>query len=222
MFAAALKPAPYNANYNQVAKGLLEAGFDASTAAKALKTEYLDVFQYMGGDIAGRIIEALYEQGYPKDDVIKALREVFEIKMPYIGLYLGISNDEVYASLIRTYGAYDFSADFWSEHFDEYYYDADACIRDITTILKSCTVLSAGDIAAVLKEVYPRITAAQFVANCRNLYPAVSDMGDALIQAFNADPSTAAKELHTYSDRYTIENIKDWLINKQGFVLPGW
>ncbi|HHW30809.1 MAG TPA: fibronectin type III domain-containing protein [Clostridiaceae bacterium] len=214
--AAALKPDPYKATYKEVAKGLLAAGFDASTAAKALQAEYLDVFQYEGGDITESIITALDEQGYPKDDVIKALREVFNIKMDYIGLYLGISNDEVYDSLIHTYGAYVFSADFWREHYDEYYYDADACIRNLTMILKNCTTFSAGDIAAVLKEVYPQITAAQFVANCRQIYPAASDMGDAIIQAFGVDPSVAAKELHTYSDIYTIEKIKDWLINKRG------
>ncbi|HHV98444.1 MAG TPA: hypothetical protein GXX36_02525 [Clostridiaceae bacterium] len=212
--AAALKPAPYNAKYDGVAKGLLTAGFDASTAAKALMSEYSDVFEYIGGDAAGIITETLDEQGFPKDDIIKALREVFNIKIDYIGLYLDVTNDTVYDSLIRTYGAYAFSADFWREHDTEQY--TDGYIRQLTTILKNCTTFSAGDIAAVLKEVYPQITAAQFVANCRNLYPAVSDMGDALIQAFKVDPSMAAKEMYTYSDIYTIEKIKDWLINKRG------
>jgi hypothetical protein len=121
--AAALKQAPYNADYNEAAKGLLEAGFNAPAAAKALKAEYLDVFNYIGGDIAERIIKALREQGYSKDDVIKALREVFGIKMLYIGSYLGISNDDVFDSLIRTYGVYAFSADFWREHDTEQYTD---------------------------------------------------------------------------------------------------
>ena len=220
--AAALKAAPYNAPYAELTAGLKAAGFDASAVADALQIQYADIFAYEGGNLVSNITDVLVEQGYSVDETVKVLRDYFGVNIVNIAAIFpaaaGVTTDTVYASLIRIYGPYAFARDYWSEY--QGTSNPGWYIEKLAGILKDNTAFSAGDIAAVLKEVYPGITAYQFITNCRGLYPAVSDMGDAVIQAFGADPLTAVNEMSKYSSEYPINEIKTWLIRKHGLDAP--
>ena len=208
--AAAFKENPVKATYTKVIEALAEAGFDGPSTAKALKDNYESS---ISGDVVYQIVNYMYQYGFSIDEIVKAQKEAFGINLIYMK---SVSSDDLHAVFVRVYGAYAYAKEYWEGYDINSKPDPTAHINSLAQAIKVYTHYSAGDIAAVIKEVYPPLTSYTFITCTRSTFPTVSEMGDAVMQALGADPTTAAIELSIYSDRYPIDQIKAWLIHKHG------
>ena len=97
---------------------------------------------------------ALTEIGFATDDIIKELKEHYNIRLTNISSTLGLTTEEAYKALIRIYGAQSFANMYWED------YEAASSplfyMKNLAEILQSYTELDIVSIVNI-KKTYTRL-----------------------------------------------------------------
>ena len=207
-------------DYIVVCQVLKSHGVELPMVANILRTRYDDVFY--GSGVEKDLKAALTEIGFSADDIIKELKEHYNIRLTSISSTLGMTSEESHKALIRIYGVQSFANMYWGD------YEAASnplfYLRNLAEILQSYTELDIISKVNIIKNVYPALTPSELSSSLKSLY-SMEEVARALDKVFDADELTIAQCLYAnYTDDDAVDSLllQEYVFDAETMVRILW
>lgn len=211
---------PGISDYKVVCQVLKSQEVKLPMVANILRTCYDDVFNGFG--VEKDLKAALTEIGFATDDIIKELKEHYNIRLTNISSTLGLTTEEAYKALIRIYGAQSFANMYWED------YEAASSplfyMKNLAEILQSYTELDIVSIVNIIKNVYPALTPSDLSNSIKSLY-SIEEVARTLDKVFSADELTIAQCLYAnYTDKDAVDSLllQEYVFDAETMVRILW
>lgn len=213
--ASALKNSSYRCSLQTVVGLLKAAGFDVVAVAGVLQQVFPQEVKWSGHLDLG-VAQCLKNTGYSIDDVIKAMRAVFNYQLADCADKLQgsgpwFSQDTVYGGIARAYGANELANYLWSKK--DKWARIDSTLGNIARIMRDDAGLDALQAAGILKSVYPSLDMKLLAQVFRNVGYSPGDAGAVVMQLFAADLQAVFQTLISVGYDSNLAGLMDWLVN---------
>ena len=218
--SAGLKNSAYGDPLRSVVGLLQGAGFDIVTVAGAIIQVFpIEAGELSSGNLVPGVALCLKNAGYGIDDIITAMKAVFNYQPADCVNNLGVlnySSDTIYGSIARVYGADALAGCVWQEESGglQRGVQIQNILGDIARILNEDAGFDPLQCAAMLQNVYTSLNAQQLAGACRYAGFDAASAGAAIVQLFGAaDPLAVARDLiDNGASPYGASEVEDFLV----------